>query len=58
MALIVLIIGLMPACTHNIKIIPSDKPILVNLNVNIKQEIRVTLDKDINGLLENNPDIF
>lgn len=46
------------ACTHTVKIEPSDKPIIINLNVKIDQEIRVRLDKDIEDLLANNPDIF
>ena len=46
------------ACTHKIEIIPSDKPILISLNVNITQDIRVRLDKSVDELLSNNPDIF
>ncbi len=46
------------ACTHKVEIIPSDKPIIINLNVKIDQEIRVRLDKDIEALLADNPDIF
>ncbi len=45
-------------CTHKIEVIPSDKPIVINLNVKIDQEIRVRLDKDVEDLLSNNPDIF
>ncbi len=54
-ALLLLSLG---ACTHTVKIEPSDKPIIINLNVKIDQEIRVRLDKDIEDLLANNPDIF
>lgn len=46
------------ACTHKIEIIPSDKPIIINLNVTISQEIRVRLDKSVDELLSDNPDIF
>ena len=35
-----------------------DKPIEINLNVKIDQEIRVKLDKDAEALIKNNPDIF
>ncbi len=45
-------------CTITHKIAPSDKPILININLNIKQEIRVKLEKDIENMLNNNPDIF
>ncbi len=46
------------ACTHTIKVEPSDKPIVININLNIQQEIRVRLDKDIEDILTNNPDVF
>ncbi|MBL4871472.1 MAG: YnbE family lipoprotein [Robiginitomaculum sp.] len=48
----------MSSCTHRVEIIPSDKPIIINLNIKIDQEIRVRLDKDIEDLLTDNPDIF
>jgi hypothetical protein len=35
-----------------------DKPIEINLNVKIDQEIRVKLDKDVEALIKNNPDVF
>ena len=46
------------ACTHTVKFEPSDKPIIININLNIQQEIRVRLDKDIEDLLADNPDVF
>jgi hypothetical protein len=35
-----------------------DRPIEINLNVNIRQEVIVRLEGDARNLLENNPDIF
>lgn len=46
------------ACSPTVKIEPSDKPIIINLNVKIDQEIRVRLDKDVEDLIANNPDLF
>ena len=57
LCLAVSVMGL-SACTHKVEIIPSDKPIIINLNIKIDQEIRVRLDKDIEDLLTDNPDIF
>lgn len=45
-------------CTHTVKIEPSDKPIKIDMTVNITQEIRLTLDKPAEELIKNNPDIF
>lgn len=36
----------------------EEKPIVVNLNVKIDQEVRVRLDKEIQDLISENPDIF
>lgn len=36
----------------------EDEPIVVNLNVKIDQEVRVKLDREIEDLIADNPDIF
>ena len=59
----ILIVGVMAmstltACTVTHKFEPSEKPIVININLNIQQEIRVRLDKDIEDLLADNPDVF
>ncbi|WP_207764598.1 YnbE family lipoprotein [Hyphococcus luteus] len=36
----------------------KDEPIVVNLNVKIDQEVRVRLDREIEDLIADNPDIF
>jgi hypothetical protein len=35
-----------------------DKPIEINLNVNIKQEVVVRLEKDVQDLIKSNPGVF
>ena len=45
------------ACT-TVKLEGGDKPIEVNLNVKIDQEVRVKLDQEIEDLIADNPDIF
>lgn len=35
-----------------------DKPIEINLNVNIKQEVLVRLQRDVETLINQNPDAF
>ena len=46
------------ACTPKVQIMAPDKPIEINLNVKIEQEIRVRLEKEIEDLISDNPDIF
>jgi hypothetical protein len=45
-------------CTHTVRFEPSDKPIQINLNVKIEQEVRVKLEREIDELISSNPDIF
>ena len=35
-----------------------DKPIEINLNVNLKQEVLVRLQRDVETLINQNPDAF
>jgi len=35
-----------------------DKPIEINLNISIKQEVVVSLKKDAEDLIANNPELF
>jgi len=46
------------AACATVKIEAPDKPIEINLNVKIEQEVRVKLDREIEDLIESNPDIF
>jgi hypothetical protein len=45
-------------CTPTVKVEAPDKPIVINLNVKIEQEVRVKVDKDVDTLLQNNPNLF
>ncbi len=41
-----------------INIKAPDKPIEINLNVNIRQEVVVKLQKDAQDLITSNPELF
>jgi len=41
-----------------VQIQAPDEPIEINLNVNIRQEVIVRLERDAADLLENNSDLF
>ena len=49
--------GALAGCT-TVTLQGGDKPIEVNLNVKIDQEVRVKLDREIEDLIAENPDIF
>jgi YnbE-like lipoprotein len=46
------------ACEPVIRVKVSDEPIVINLNVNINQEIRIKLDREAEELFEEREDIF
>lgn len=54
----ILAAGVLPTACATVKIQAPDKPIEINLNVKIDQEVRVTLDREIDDLISSNPDIF
>ncbi|MGE0829445.1 MAG: YnbE family lipoprotein [Hyphomonadaceae bacterium] len=41
-----------------VRIMAPDRPIEINLNVNIRQEVIVRLEGQARDLLESNPDLF
>lgn len=49
---------LIAGCNPTVKIEAPDKPIEINLNVKIEQEVRVRVDRDLDDLLAKNPDLF
>lgn len=54
----ILSVGLVAACTPKVQLAAPDKPIEINLNVKIDQEVRVRLDQEVEDLIEENPDLF
>lgn len=46
---------MLPGC---IQVKAPDKPIEINLNVKVQQEVIVRLQKDAEELIQNNPELF
>lgn len=46
------------ACNPTVKIQAPDKPIEINLNIKIDQQVRVKVDRELDDVLANNPDLF
>jgi lipoprotein NlpI len=46
------------ACTHKVQVEAPKEPIVINLNVKIEQEVRVKVEKDVEDLLADNPELF
>jgi len=45
------------ACTPTVKV-ATDEPITINLNVNIKHEILIKVDKELDSLFDEDSEIF
>ncbi|MCB2263318.1 MAG: YnbE family lipoprotein [Candidatus Thiosymbion ectosymbiont of Robbea hypermnestra] len=45
-------------CSPRVKVEAPDKPIEINVNVKIEQEVKIKLDKAIERTLEENPELF
>ena len=46
------------ACTPTVKVEAPDKPIEINMNVNIEHRVKVEIDRDVKTAIKNNKDIF
>ena len=53
-----LTLGLATAIAGCIQVRAPDKPIEINLNVKIQQEVVVRLQQDAKDLIQNNPELF
>lgn len=57
-ALAVLMVALAAGCTPTVKVEAPDKPIVINLNVKIEQEVRIKVENDVEDLFDAEPDLF
>jgi hypothetical protein len=55
---VLILLPLATACNPTVKVEAPDKPIVINLNVKIEQEVRVKIDKDVDSLVKSNPNLF
>jgi hypothetical protein len=46
------------ACTPTVQVQAPDKPIEINLNVNIEHHVKVEIEKDVQKSIAKNKDIF
>jgi len=57
-AILLLAAPILQGCNPTVKVEAPDKPIVINLNVKIEQEVRIKVDKDVESLVNNNPNLF
>jgi hypothetical protein len=50
--------ALLLGCSPTVKIQAPEKPIEINLNVKIEQDVRVHVEKEVDNLARQKPDVF
>ena len=58
MLLISSVVWVMAGCTPRVEVVPSDKPITINLNVKIDHEIRIKIEKELQEVLSEKSGLF
>jgi hypothetical protein len=56
--LVLVLLSFLAGCNPTVKVEAPDKPIEINLNVKIEHEIRLQVDKELEGLFEEDSDVF
>jgi YnbE-like lipoprotein len=54
----VMVLFMLGACAPTVKLEAPDKPIEINLNVNIEHRVKVEIDRDVQQAISKNKDIF
>jgi hypothetical protein len=52
------LIVLTAACAPTVKIEAPERPIEINLNIKIEQEVRVKVERDLDNVIANDPALF
>ena len=58
LALILLVLAFAAGCTPTIKVEAPKEPIEINLNVKIEHHIRIQVDEELEGLFDDDSDVF
>ena len=51
-------VTMIAACTPTVKVEAPDKPIEINMNVNIEHRVKVEIERDVQQAIKNNKEIF
>lgn len=58
MKYLIMALLLVSACSPTVKVEAPDKPIEINMNINIEHRIKVEIEKDVQSAMKKNKDIF
>jgi hypothetical protein len=55
---LLVLLSFLGGCNPTVTVQAPDKPIEINLNVRIEHEIRLQVDKELEGLFDDDSDVF
>lgn len=55
---LIILFSFLAGCNPTVKVEAPDKPIEINLNVKIEHEIRLQVDKELEGLFDEDSEVF
>lgn len=55
---LIVLSSFLAGCSPTVKIQAPDKPIEININIKIEHEIRLQVDKELDGLFDDDSDVF
>ncbi len=58
LSIFLVLLASVAGCTPTVQVAPPKEPIEINLNVKIEHEIRVQVDKELEGLFDEDSEVF
>ena len=55
---LIVLLSSLAGCNPTVQLAAPEKPIEINLNVKIEHEIRLHVDKELDGLFDEDSDVF
>lgn len=56
--IVLVLLASLAGCTPTVQVMAPREPIEINLNVKIQHDIRIRVDKELEGLFEEDSDVF
>lgn len=53
-----LVVAALAACQPTVRLQPPEEPIVINMNIKVEQEVRIKVEREVEDLLKENPDLF
>jgi hypothetical protein len=52
------LLGLLGACTPTVQVVAPAEPIEINMNIKIEHEIRIKVDQELDGMFDEDSELF